>query len=109
MKPNQRQALALDALGNPTRREILRLLARNALPVGQLAEQLPISRPAVSKHLRLLEQAGLVVCQARGNRHYCRLEKAGFEAASTWLNRFWDDALTRFKLLVENTDPGSPG
>jgi DNA-binding transcriptional ArsR family regulator len=104
MRPNRRQALALDALGNPTRREILRRLAREPMPVGELAGHFPISRPAVSKHLRLLQAAGLVTSETQGKRHYCRLERAGFEAAASWLDRFWDDALHRFKLLAENTE-----
>lgn len=107
MRPTRRQARALDALGNPTRREIVRLLAREPLPVGELAEQLPISRPAVSKHLRVLEHAGLVTSEPLGNRHYCRLDARGFRAAAAWLDRFWDDALTRFKLTAENLTPES--
>jgi DNA-binding transcriptional ArsR family regulator len=103
--PAARPNLVLDALGNPTRREMLRLLARRELAVGQLAAKLPVSRPAVSKHLQVLEQAGLVMREARGNRNYCRLQSAGFQVARAWLDSFWDDALARYKLVAENTAP----
>jgi DNA-binding transcriptional ArsR family regulator len=106
MKPaTARSDLALDALGSPIRRELVRLLAEKELPVGQLAKKVPVSRPAVSKHLRLLESAGLVAREARGNRNYCRLEQRGFEAAQSWLDGFWDEALGRFKLVAESTRP----
>jgi DNA-binding transcriptional ArsR family regulator len=103
--PTARHALALDAMGNPVRREILRVLRDREQPVGELAKKLPVSRPAVSRHLRLLERAGLVSRVARGNRHYCKLEPTGFEAARDWLDDFWDSALTRFKLVAENSKP----
>lgn len=99
------QALALDALGSPIRRDMVRLIAERELSVGELATKLPVSRPAVSKHLRLLQKAGLVITETRGNRNYCRLEPRGFEAARTWLDQFWEDALGRFQLLAENTTP----
>ena len=70
-----------------------------------IAEQLPISRPAVSKHLRLLEQAGLVAHVPKGARNIFRLEQKGFEQARAWLDDFWGDALDRFKLVAENTAP----
>jgi DNA-binding transcriptional ArsR family regulator len=73
--------------------------------VGRIAAQLPVSRPAVSKHLRLLHEAGLVACESRGNQNLYRIEAAGFDAARRWLDAFWDEALTRFKLTAENTTP----
>jgi DNA-binding transcriptional ArsR family regulator len=100
-----RSDLALDALGSPIRREIVRLLGEKPRAVGELAEELPVSRPAVSKHLRLLEGAGLVTRAARGTRNVCQLEQTGFEAARAWLEAFWDEGLARFRLLAENTLP----
>jgi len=97
------QERALDALGNPVRRRILRLLAPGPLAVGEIASQLPVTRPAVSKHLRVLERASLVTHDRRGNRHLFRLEPRGFSSARGWLDAFWDDALSRFALLAENT------
>lgn len=94
-----------DALGNPVRREIMRLLAPGPRPVGEIAAELPVSRPAVSKHLRILEDAKLVVHDKQGNRNVFRLHPAGFEAARQWLEAFWDDALARFTLVAENTSP----
>jgi DNA-binding transcriptional ArsR family regulator len=94
---------ALDALGNPVRREILRILADSPQSVGAIARRLPISRPAVSKHLQILEAADLVGHERRGTRHVYRLEGDGFERARSWLDAFWDDALRRFVLVAENT------
>jgi DNA-binding transcriptional ArsR family regulator len=106
MRPRRpRDCAAFDALGNPTRREIIGLLYERQRSVGELAEELPVSRPAVSKHLRLLEDAGLVACEARGNRNVYWLEARGFEGARSWLDRFWDEALARIKLMAENTRP----
>jgi len=95
----------LDALGNPTRREILRILGEGPRAVGEIAAELPVSRPAVSKHLRVLESAQLVGCEHDGTRSIYELERAGFDAAREWLDGFWDEALSRFKLLAENTEP----
>lgn len=97
--------LAMDALGNPIRREILSMLAERPRSVAELSAPLPISRPAVSKHLKLLTKAQLVVHEGQGTRNLYRLERDGFDAARGWIDAFWSDALTRFKLLAENTDP----
>ena len=94
---------ALDALGNPVRREILSILGEGPHPVGTIAERLPISRPAVSRHLIVLERAGLVRHETRGTSNLYQLDRRGFDAARGWLDRFWDDALRRFALLAENT------
>ena len=99
----RRRDLAFDALGSPVRRDILRHLAKKPQPVGELAARLPVSRPAVSKHLRLLHQAGLVACESLGNRNLYRIEAAGFDAPRRWLDSFWGEALARFKLTAENT------
>ena len=87
---------ALDALGSPTRRAIVRMLTAGPRAVGEIAEPLPISRPAVSKHLRLLEDARLVKHEARGNRTVFALDSTGFDLVRAWLDDFWDDALPRF-------------
>lgn len=95
--------LALDALGHPTRRGIVRVLARGPQPVGAIARQLPVTRPAVSQHLRVLEDARLVSSIHVGRKHVFRLESAGRDAVLAWLAEFWDDALDRFARLAEAT------
>lgn len=100
---HHKQEEILDALGNPIRREILRLLTPGPQPVGQIARALPVSRPAVSKHLRILEEAMLVTHQGQGNKNIFRLNPSGFEAAKDWLESFWDSALTRFAELANST------
>lgn len=91
----------LDALGHPTRRAILAFLKDSPLPVGDIAARLPISRPAVSKHLRVLQQAGLVEYSPRGTRNIFRLQAAGFAAARAYLELFWDEALANFQRAAE--------
>lgn len=86
----------MDALGNPYRRQIVELLARKPRSVQEIADRLPISRPAVSRHLRVLGGAGLVSDQQLGTRRLYRLER-------TYLTRLWGDVATRFKLFAENT------
>lgn len=93
--------LVMDALGHQTRRDILALLRESALPVGDIAGRLPISRPAVSKHLRMLEQAGLVEHTSSGTRNIFRLRAAGFGAARAYLEGFWDEALASFQRAAE--------
>lgn len=92
---------ALNALGSPVRREILQILADAPRPVGEIAAQLPVSRPAVSKHLRVLSEAELVRFERAGNKNVFSLQAAGFEAAAGWIGAFWDEALARFKALAE--------
>ena len=99
---------ALDALGNAERRRLIEALADGPRSVGELAAEFPISRPAVSRHLAQLERAGLVAHRADGTRNLYSLETAGLEATSAWLNRFWDDAAARLKLVAENTAPKKP-
>ena len=94
-----------DALGDPNRRMIVELLAGGDRSVQQLADALPISRPAVSRHLRLLKEAGLVVEEPRGTRHIYRLHDEGVEAVRGYLERVWGDAAARFRLVAENTTP----
>jgi DNA-binding transcriptional ArsR family regulator len=91
----------LGLLGDPTRRAIFELLARRPSSVGELAQQLPISRPAVSQHLRVLTDGGLVVSRAEGTRRVYRLNPDGVAALRTYLDRVWDDALTAFQKAAE--------
>jgi DNA-binding transcriptional ArsR family regulator len=95
-----------EALGDPNRREILRLLSTGDKPVQEIAEAMTISRPAVSRHLRLLKDAGMVAEQAQGTRRIYHLEEEGMQAVQEYLERIWGDAAARFRLLAENTDPG---
>jgi len=92
-----------DALGDPNRRAIVELLGARGRSVRELAEALPISRPAVSRHLRLLKDAGLVVEEPRGTRRIYRLHAEGVEAVERYLVRVWGDAAARFRLMAENT------
>ena len=92
-----------EALGDAHRREILRLLSREDLPVGRIAASLPISRPAVSRHLRLLKEAGMVAERAEGTRRIYHLQHEGVEAVQAYLETVWGDAAARFRLVAENT------
>ena len=92
-----------EALGDPHRRDILRLLSDGDKPVREIAAALPISRPAVSRHLRLLKEAGMVTEQARGTRRIYHLQDEGLHAVQAYLERVWGDAARRFRLVAENT------
>ena len=81
------------ALGDPTRRVILERLGHGPLPVGRLAEGLPISRPAVSQHLKVLKEAGLVIDEAEGTRRIYRIDPAGLGAIRRWFDQFRDASL----------------
>ena len=94
-----------EALGDPTRREILRLLSAGDKAVHELADALPISRPAVSRHLRLLKDAGMVTERAEGTRRIYRLEAEGVSAVQAYLEGVWGEATARFRLVAENTRP----
>ena len=91
-----------DALGDPTRRAILELLGSGDRSVREVAEALPVSRPAVSKHLRLLKAAGLVDEERRGTRSIYHLREEGLDAVREYLERLWRDAAARYKLLADN-------
>jgi len=93
-----------EALGDPHRRDILRLLSDGDKPVREIAAALPISRPAVSRHLRLLKEAGLVAERAQGTRRIYHLQEQGMHAVQAYLERVWGDAARRFRLLAENTE-----
>jgi DNA-binding transcriptional ArsR family regulator len=90
-----------DALGDRTRRRMLELLRGGALPVGELAERLPVGRPAVSKHLRVLESAGLVEHRSRGTRNLYALAPDALVGLQLWLVAVWDTALSSFAEYVD--------
>ena len=94
-----------DALGDANRRAIVELLRAGDRSVQELADDLPISRPAVSRHLRLLKQAGLVTDRAEGTRRLYRLDDEGVAAVRQYLGQVWGEAAARFRLLADNTDP----
>ena len=97
--------LALDALGDPTRRRIVELLATGPRPVGAIAADLPVGRPAVSKHLKVLEGAGLVQHRRRGTRNLYALAPEGLVDLQQWLVTTWDDVLASFAEYVEKEHP----
>ena len=89
------------ALGDPTRREIFERLAERPQAVGELASGLPVSRPAVSQHLKVLKQAGLVADRAAGNRRIYQLNPDGVDALRAQLDRFWTEALAAYKAAAQ--------
>ncbi len=84
------------ALADPTRRAIAESLAKGPAPVSQIASNLPVSRPAVSQHLKVLSDAGLVTAEPQGTRRIYRLEPVAIAALRDWCDRLWDDALAAF-------------
>ena len=92
---------ALDALGDPTRRAIVAALAEGPRAVGELAAELPVSRPAVSQALRVLKDAGLVRDRAVGTRRLYELDPAGFDALRAYFDQFWTLALAQFKQRLD--------
>jgi DNA-binding transcriptional ArsR family regulator len=104
--PKAHSAAALHAaLADPTREAIARLLAAGERAVGEIADQLPVSRPAVSKHLRVLEGAGLVRHRSVGTRNVYALEPAALAALRDEVDALWRTALARYALVADNTDP----
>ena len=95
------QADGLTALADPTRRAIFERLAERPRAVGELARGLPVSRPAVSQHLRVLKDAGLVVDRPAGNRRIYQLDPEGVDGLREYLDRFWNRALAAFKVAAE--------
>jgi DNA-binding transcriptional ArsR family regulator len=91
----------LDALGDPTRRQVFELLRAGPRSVGELAAQVPVSRPAVSQHLRVLEDAGLVTHQRNGTRNVYELDGMGVAELRAWVDDFWNEALARFRTVAE--------
>lgn len=96
---------ALVALADPTRRMVFELIADRPRPVGELAAEVPVSRPAVSQHLTVLRRAGLVQESRVGTRHVYRLDPSGLEAVRGYFDAFWNRSLTAFKAAVENAHP----
>jgi DNA-binding transcriptional ArsR family regulator len=94
----------MNALGDPTRRAIFERLADGPRPVGELAKDLPVSRPAVSQHLKVLKDAGLVTDRQVGNRRLYQLDPRGIAALRAYLDQFWNQALAAFKGAAEQTD-----
>jgi DNA-binding transcriptional ArsR family regulator len=94
-------ATALDVLADPTRRSIFERLADGPQAVGDLARHFPVSRPAVSQHLRVLKDAGLVQDRAEGRRRMYAVDPSGIDEMRRWLDRFWDRALAAFAEAVE--------
>ena len=90
----------LDALGSPIRRQMLVALRSRPQSVGALARRFPVSRPAVSRHLRVLEQAGLVTAQHEGTRSLYTVRVAGFTTVRAFMDQFWDTALERLQELA---------
>jgi len=101
---SNQSALALDALGDTTRRRIVELLATGPRPVGEIAADLPVGRPAVSKHLKVLEGAGLVQHRSRGTRNLYALAPDGLVDLQQWLVTTWDDVLASFAEYVDRAD-----
>ncbi|HEX6332113.1 MAG TPA: metalloregulator ArsR/SmtB family transcription factor [Actinomycetota bacterium] len=97
----QAAARVLDALGDPTRRAVLELLRGGARPVGELADQLPVSRPAVSQHLRLLKEAGLVRDRQQGTRRLYSVDASGLAGLRAYLESYWASALEAFEQAAE--------
>ncbi len=95
--------LVLDALGDPTRRAILEQLRSGPKPVVEIARALPVGRPAVSQHLKVLKGAGLVSDEPVGTRRVYRIDPTGLEAARHYLGSFWSDAMARFKRIADES------
>src|SRR3954464_634430 len=92
------------ALADPTRRQVFERLQSGGLSVGEIARHLPVSRPAVSQHLKVLKDAGLVADRAEGTRRVYHIDPHGLAAIRTWLDQFWGAALARFAEEVERSE-----
>jgi len=91
----------LAALADPTRRQIFERLKSGPKPVGTIARKMPVSRPAVSQHLKVLKEAGLVADRPEGTRRVYYIDPNGLGALRAWVDRFWDHALAEFKAEIE--------
>jgi DNA-binding transcriptional ArsR family regulator len=101
---NASVAAAFVALADPTRRQIFERLAHRTRAVGELAAGLPVTRPAVSQHLKVLKEAGLVRDEQDGTRRVYRIDPRGLEMMRSYLDRFWDRALAAFKAAAEEAE-----
>jgi DNA-binding transcriptional ArsR family regulator len=99
---------ALSALADPTRRRVLERLSSGPAAVGEIAAGLPVSRPAVSQHLKALKQAGLVTDRAEGTKRVYQIDPAGLGAIRAWLDQFWAVALDAFKIEAEERRDAEP-
>jgi DNA-binding transcriptional ArsR family regulator len=97
---------ALAVLADPTRRQVFERLRAGPRPVNLIADGMPVSRPAVSQHLKILKDAGLVEERSEGVRRIYSLRREGLVELRAWLDSFWDDALEAFKLEAERSAPG---
>ncbi len=97
----------IHALADPTRRSVLEELRRGPSPVGKLADRLPVSRPAVSQHLRVLKEAGLVHEERHGTRHLYSVDGNGLAELREYLDTFWEEALAAFKAKAEDEGGGN--
>lgn len=93
---------AFSALADPTRLQVFERVAERPRGVGELADGLPVSRPAVSQHLKVLKEAGLVTAEQRGRARIYRIDPKGLGALRAWLDHHWDQSLAAFKALAED-------
>ena len=105
---SSKAAPILTALADPTRRQIFERVAQRPSSVGELAGALPVSRPAVSQHLKVLRQAGLVSDRPAGNRRIYQMDPQGIRELRAYLDHFWNQALAAFKATVENPHEEAP-
>ncbi len=97
-------ALALDVLHDPTRRQVLALLRNGERSVRELTDGTTVSQPAISQHLKVLREAGLVVARPEGARRMYRIDLDGFQAVRAWVDSFWDDALAAYVAHAESAE-----
>jgi DNA-binding transcriptional ArsR family regulator len=97
------------ALADPSRRRIFERLRAGPLPVGAIAKNMPVSRPAVSQHLKVLKEAGLVLDEARGTRRVYAIDPQGLAALRSWLDQFWDEALIAFQAEISQPKKSKKG
>jgi DNA-binding transcriptional ArsR family regulator len=95
---------AFAALADPSRRHVFERLRAGPLPVGAIAQGMPVSRPAVSQHLKVLKEAGLVTDRAMGTRRIYAIDPHGLVALRSWLDQFWDDVLVAFAAQIERNE-----
>ena len=101
MKNKSSPEKAFNALGDPTRRAIFGKLRARPLSVAEIAEGLPVSRPAVSQHLKILSEARLISIKKKGTKSICNIDQEGIIAMRYYLDSFWDEALAAFKTIAE--------